>query len=83
MRTSGALKEIVLYHVVADDALLSSVLTDGATATTMQGEDVVVSIADGAVKINDSTVVQADILGANGVIHFIDSVILPPNLMGM
>mmetsp|Transcript_32500 Transcript_32500/g.71337 ORF Transcript_32500/g.71337 Transcript_32500/m.71337 type:complete len:614 (-) Transcript_32500:626-2467(-) len=81
LRTSGVLKDIVMYHVVSGDAFLASVLTDGASATTLQGEDVTISISDDAVTINDdSTVVQADIIGANGVLHYIDTVLLPPSL---
>ena len=73
-----------MYHVISGDAFLSSVLTDGSSATTLQGEDVTISISDDTVTINDdSNVVQADIIGANGVLHYIDTVLLPPSLMPM
>ncbi|MCS6826963.1 MAG: fasciclin domain-containing protein [Caldilinea sp.] len=45
----------------------------------MQGSPVTFSIADGVVKVNDATVIAADIEASNGVIHVIDKVILPPS----
>ncbi|OEU19203.1 beta-Ig-H3/fasciclin, partial [Fragilariopsis cylindrus CCMP1102] len=72
----GALQSILTYHVVSGQ-VLSTDLTDGMTATTLQGEDVTVDLSDG-VMINDSEVVMADILTTNGVIHVIDAVLVPP-----
>ena len=74
----GALTQILLYHVVAGK-VMSSDLSDGMTADTVQGSPISIAIADGTVKINDATVVAADIEASNGVIHVIDSVILPPS----
>jgi len=70
-----ALRKVLLYHVVsgkvteADVAKLSS-------ATTVQGSDVMIDTSDG-VKINDATVVAADIMVGNGIIHVIDAVLMP------
>ena len=72
-----ALASILTYHVVAG-SVMSGDLSDGMMATTVNGSDITISIADGVVMINDATVAAADIETSNGVIHVIDSVILPP-----
>jgi uncharacterized surface protein with fasciclin (FAS1) repeats len=74
---SGDLTQILLYHVVGATAL-STDLADGMTVTTLQGSDVVVSILDGNVFINDALVTVADIIADNGVVHVISAVLLPP-----
>ncbi len=73
---TGALAQILLYHVVAAKAL-STDLSDGQMITTMAGSDVMVTISDGDVFINDAKVIAADIETDNGVVHVIDAVILP------
>ena len=70
------LAAILLYHVVAG-SVYSGDVSDGATPATLQGATLEVSLADG-VAINGAKVVQADIEAANGVIHVIDTVLLPP-----
>jgi uncharacterized surface protein with fasciclin (FAS1) repeats len=72
-----ALANILLYHVVPGKVMAAQV-TDGLTAATAQGANVSFSITDGVVKINDATITATDIETSNGVIHVIDSVILPP-----
>ena len=74
---TGTLAQILLYHVVAGQALSAS-LSDGQTITTLQGEDITVTIGMNGVMINGATVVVADILADNGVVHVIDAVLLPP-----
>merc|ERR1711957_422428 len=74
-----ALSAILTYHVV-DGQVLSTDLTDGMMAPTLQGEDVTINTTDGVV-INDSaTVITADIKTSNGVIHVIDAVLVPPSI---
>ena len=73
---TGALAQILLYHVVAGQALSTS-LSDGQTITTLQGEDITVTIGMNGVMINGATVVVADILADNGVVHVIDAVLVP------
>jgi transforming growth factor-beta-induced protein len=73
----GDLTQILLYHVVPGKVMAADV-TDGLNATTLQGESVKFSITDGKVYINDAQVVTTDIETSNGVIHVIDSVLLPP-----
>merc|ERR1712193_351294 len=60
------LVDILTYHVVGAKAL-STDLSDGQTITTVEGKDVTVSIGK-SVKINDATVVKADVLASNGVV---------------
>ncbi|KUP04941.1 Nex18 symbiotically induced protein [Bacillus coahuilensis p1.1.43] len=68
------LKTILLYHVVPGK-VLSTDLKDGQEVETLAKEDVEISLDP--VKVNDSTVVKADIEASNGVIHVIDSVLIP------
>ncbi|MDA9225034.1 fasciclin domain-containing protein [Tateyamaria sp.] len=63
------------YHVVPEK-VMSTDLSNGMTATTVQGSDVTIMTNDG-VSINGSNVITADVEASNGVIHVIDSVILP------
>ena len=66
---------ILTYHVVPGK-VMSTDLSDDMTAKTVQGGELTVDLDDG-VKINEATVVQADIETSNGVIHVVDMVILP------
>lgn len=72
----AALAAILTYHVVPG-AVMSSALTEGMTAATVNGAEVTFTLEGGA-KINGANIVQADIAATNGVIHVIDQVILPP-----
>jgi len=72
------LKKILTYHVVADK-VTSDEITPG-DVTTVEGQDVSLSVNGEAVKVNDATVVVADVETANGVIHAIDAVLLPPDV---
>jgi uncharacterized surface protein with fasciclin (FAS1) repeats len=69
------LTAILTYHVVPGK-VMSGDLSDGMTATTVQGTDVTIGTTDG-VTVDGAKVVQADIEASNGVIHVIDTVILP------
>lgn len=71
-----ALAAILTYHVVPG-AVMSGDLSDGMTATTVNGADVTISVGD-SVMVNDATVTTVDIEASNGVIHVIDAVIMPP-----
>ncbi|MDV6373266.1 fasciclin domain-containing protein [Deinococcus arenicola] len=70
------LKAVLLYHVVAGKVTASQVM-GMSSGTTVNGADVRVSMMDGKVMINDSTVTKADIMASNGVIHVIDTVLMP------
>jgi uncharacterized surface protein with fasciclin (FAS1) repeats len=67
---------ILTYHVVAGK-VMSTDLTEGMTAATVNGADVTITL-DGGAKVNGATISTADIEATNGVIHVIDAVILPP-----
>ncbi|MDA0597199.1 MAG: fasciclin domain-containing protein [Chloroflexi bacterium] len=74
-----SLTEVLTYHVVSGTVLAETVV--GLTsAATLQGEEVTIEVIDGSVKIDGATVVITDIIGSNGVIHVIDSVILPTEI---
>ena len=72
----GALTGILTYHVIAGKYLAADVMKM-TSAATVNGQLVQVKVADGKVLINGATVVTADIVCDNGVIHVIDSVLLP------
>lgn len=70
--------KVLTYHVVPGE-VLSTDLKSGKTKT-VEGGEVMVMVKDGKVKINNSQVTQADVKASNGVIHVIDTVLLPPDL---
>ena len=76
---SGALTDILLYHVVAGKAM-STDLSDGQMIETVFGKDIKVTITADGVYINDAMVSVADIEAENGVVHVIDAVLIPSNL---
>lgn len=69
------LTKILTYHVVAGKVMAADVQSLD-TATTVEGSDLKIDTSSG-VKVNDATVTQADIEADNGVIHVIDTVLLP------
>jgi uncharacterized surface protein with fasciclin (FAS1) repeats len=71
------LVDILTYHVVSGE-VMSGDLSDGMMAETVQGSQITVNISDGNVSINNANVVAADVEASNGVVHVIDSVIMPP-----
>jgi uncharacterized surface protein with fasciclin (FAS1) repeats len=71
-----ALTAILTYHVVPGK-VMSTDLSEGLTATTVNGADITITLEGGA-KVNGATISAADIEASNGVIHVIDAVILPP-----
>jgi uncharacterized surface protein with fasciclin (FAS1) repeats len=71
------LVKILTYHVVSGK-VMSGDLSDGMMAETVEGSQISVSITDAGVSINDASVVTADVEASNGVVHLIDSVIMPP-----
>lgn len=75
---TGALTNVLLYHVVSGAAMAAD-LSDGQILTTLQagGQTLTVSIAGGNVFINDAQVIVADIEATNGVVHVIDAVLVP------
>ena len=71
------LTAILTYHVVPG-RVMSADVAEIDEARTVNGEMIDIEVDGSAVKVNDATVTAADIAAANGVIHVIDTVILPP-----
>lgn len=72
----GKLVGILTHHVVAGKVTAADVMKL-ITATTMAAKPITIAVNDGKVMIDDATVISADIYCTNGVIHVVDSVILP------
>lgn len=70
------LAAILTYHVVPGK-VMSTDLTEGQKAATVQGAEVTITLEGGA-KVNGATISQPDVEASNGVIHVIDAVIMPP-----
>ena len=70
------LQSILTYHVVAGK-VLSSDLSDGMEATTVNGASLTIRLEDGKVFVNDAEVVIADVLTDNGIVHAINTVLIP------
>jgi uncharacterized surface protein with fasciclin (FAS1) repeats len=67
---------ILTYHVVPGKVEAADVVKL-SEAKTVNGQEVSITVADNGVQINDANVVKTDINASNGVIHVIDTVILP------
>jgi transforming growth factor-beta-induced protein len=76
-----ALTDILLYHVVAGEVLAEDVV-ELQFAETLLEKDIEIRVVDGRVFLNDAEVIITDILADNGVIHVIDTVLLPPESVG-
>ena len=70
------LASILTYHVV-EGAVTSDKVVEMDSALTVQGQSVKISMKDGDVYVNDAKIVTVDIKASNGVIHVIDTVLLP------
>jgi uncharacterized surface protein with fasciclin (FAS1) repeats len=69
---------ILTYHVLAGKVMAADALKlDGKPATTLNGQFIAVSVKDGNVLLNGAKVLIADVPASNGVIHAIDTVLLP------
>ncbi|HEY5886344.1 MAG TPA: fasciclin domain-containing protein [Acidimicrobiales bacterium] len=73
------LASILTYHVVEGEVPAADVVgLDGQAVPTVNGADVEITVDGETVMVNDATVTTTDIFATNGVIHVIDSVLLPP-----
>ena len=77
---SPDLGAILTYHVIAGEVDAATAISlDGQSAATVNGAEIAISVVDGSVVINgESTVTTADVAASNGIIHVIDTVLLPP-----
>jgi len=71
------LVKILTYHVVPGK-VMSKDLKNGQMAKTVEGSSIKVTLMNGKVMINNANVTAADIVADNGVVHVIDTVIMPP-----
>ena len=67
---------ILTYHVVPGKVTSADIAGKKLDADTVEGQAIAIDATDG-VKVNDATVVGADVMASNGVIHVIDTVLLP------
>ena len=74
---NATLVDILTYHVVSG-TVLSSDLTDAGTTDALNGDKLSFTVTDTEVKVNDAVVTTADVTSSNGVIHIIDTVLMPP-----
>jgi uncharacterized surface protein with fasciclin (FAS1) repeats len=79
LETPDLVKDILLYHI-AEGTFSASDLAELETVATVQGSEIVIALDDDENIVLDdvAAVVEADIEAANGVIHVIDNVLLPP-----
>ena len=70
------LTKVLTYHVVPGKVMAADIAA--GDVATVAGPTVKLTITDGKVMVNDATVVTADVVASNGVIHVIDKVLLPP-----
>lgn len=73
------LKALLLYHVVAG-AVPARVARTLDEANTVEGRSVRIRSASGRLRINEASVVQADVKASNGIVHVIDQVLMPPEV---
>jgi uncharacterized surface protein with fasciclin (FAS1) repeats len=67
---------ILTYHVVPGEVLAADVVKL-SSADTVEGQPLSISVSDAGVRVNDANVTATDVMASNGVIHVIDSVLIP------
>jgi len=70
------LQKILTYHVVAGKVLAADVMKL-SSAKTVEGENVAINMQNGGVMVDNAHITETDIIASNGVIHVIDTVMLP------
>ncbi len=81
LQDKEALTAVLTYHVLSGRVMAKDVVDAGEVRpVTVQGESLNVRFIDGQVKVDDATVVQANVEASNGVIHVIDTVVLPESM---
>ncbi len=83
--TPSLLKKILMYHVLpseVDAMAATAAAKQGAAVKTLEGEKIKLSIVAGKLTLNgSSTVIKADIAASNGVVHLINTVLVPPSVV--
>jgi transforming growth factor-beta-induced protein len=75
---NATLVDILTYHVVVGETLSSAISENVTEVTAYNGDSLRLYLDNGSAFVNDATIVQADVMSSNGVIHVIDTVLLPP-----
>jgi uncharacterized surface protein with fasciclin (FAS1) repeats len=70
------LAAILKYHVVAGEVLAADVV-QLSSAATVEGQSVAITAGSSGVRVNDANVIKTDVMASNGVIHVIDTVLIP------
>jgi uncharacterized surface protein with fasciclin (FAS1) repeats len=76
LKDKAMLTKVLTYHVVAGEVPASEVVKL-KSAKTVEGQDVSIKVMDGKVMIGNAHVVKADVKASNGIIHVIDTVLMP------
>ncbi len=71
------LVSVLTYHVVPGKVMSGDILGKKVMPKTVEGQSLAIDATGGSVKVNDATVIKADIAADNGVIHVIDKVLMP------
>uniref|UniRef100_A0A8B9GLU5 Stabilin 1 n=1 Tax=Amazona collaria TaxID=241587 RepID=A0A8B9GLU5_9PSIT len=80
-RTRGLLRDLLRYHIVGCRKLLSSDLEAQESLTSLSGHKMKITVKENSIYLNEEAkVVVSDIVGMNGVIHFINKILIPSDL---
>jgi uncharacterized surface protein with fasciclin (FAS1) repeats len=78
-----ALRQLITYHVVSARVSSGELMGKTMSTRTAAGSDVTINGTDGVMINNSARVIQADIMASNGIVHAIDTVLMPPNMMAL
>ena len=76
LKDKAKLTSVLTYHVVSGKYMAADVVKM-SSLKSVQGQDIAISLKDGAAMADNAKIIQTDIVCSNGVIHVIDAVILP------
>lgn len=76
LEDKAALTKVLTYHVVSGKVMAADVVKM-TSAATVEGQSIKISSSDDRVKVDNANVIKTDIAASNGVIHVIDTVIMP------
>uniref|UniRef100_A0A803V533 Stabilin 1 n=1 Tax=Ficedula albicollis TaxID=59894 RepID=A0A803V533_FICAL len=78
------LRDLLRYHMVGCQKLLSSDLENQESLTSLSGHKIKISVSENSITLNkEAKVVASDIVGVNGVIHFINKILIPSDLVAL
>ncbi|WP_013334297.1 fasciclin domain-containing protein [Gloeothece verrucosa] len=71
---------ILRYHIIPDQIILAADIPQNQSLETSEGSSVKIQVSDDSIHINEAKVINTDVKADNGVIHVIDSVIIPQSM---